>query len=269
MTRTSASVVTSISSRAKQPSGSGGSGSPSGRPESTKPSQVCSQPRTSCAAFISSRRTWAMSRRMCGSFFSLRVEDVAALAAGARHDHDLGARGDVPGHRRRALAGLVVRVRVDAHEPEPVGHVGPFACSGSGRSREWTPSILSSGAGPRTTDAGPDRGPVCRCPAPLPAPPVVGGRHRRLPGRRRRHRVVGHRLDRRQRAPGDHRLQGQVRHLGRRGDDLHRPAGVAVVCRISALDAGTTGSARSRTRVPARAHVGAPGRCRCAPACGP
>ncbi len=67
MTRTSASVVTSIGSSAKQPSGSGGSGSPSGSPESTNPSHRCCTPRISCALAISRRRTSGMLRRISGS----------------------------------------------------------------------------------------------------------------------------------------------------------------------------------------------------------
>src|SRR5690606_10112414 len=75
MTRTSASAATLTGSSAKHPGGSGGSGSPSGSPESTKPSQVCWTPSISTARAISSRRTWARSRAMCGSplSFSLRM----------------------------------------------------------------------------------------------------------------------------------------------------------------------------------------------------
>ena len=50
------------------------------------------------------------------------VEDVALLAAGAAHQHGAHALGVVLGHRRRALGGLVVGVRVDAQEAEAVGH---------------------------------------------------------------------------------------------------------------------------------------------------
>ena len=52
--------------------------------------------------------------------------------------------------------------------------------------------------------------------------------------------------------------------------DLHRPAGVAVVCRISALDGGRN---RVGTVEDTRARAGAQRRCTgwcpCAPACGP
>ena len=49
----------------------------------------------------------------------LRVEDRAALAAGAGDDVDVDALGDVPRGRRRALARLVVGVGVHVHQPEP------------------------------------------------------------------------------------------------------------------------------------------------------
>ncbi|VXC60182.1 hypothetical protein ARTHRO9AX_80386 [Arthrobacter sp. 9AX] len=52
---------------AKDPAGRGGSGSPSGRPESTKPSHRCLMPRIWAARSISRRRAPAMSRRGCGS----------------------------------------------------------------------------------------------------------------------------------------------------------------------------------------------------------
>ena len=50
-----------------------------------------------------------------------RVQDVAALSAGQRADQDLSALADVARHGGRALAGLVVRVRVHGHQPELVG----------------------------------------------------------------------------------------------------------------------------------------------------
>jgi hypothetical protein len=50
-----------------------------------------------------------------------RVQDVTALAAGQRADQDLDALADVARHGRRALARLVVRVRVHGHQPELVG----------------------------------------------------------------------------------------------------------------------------------------------------
>ena len=49
-----------------------------------------------------------------------RVEDVAALAAGAGDDQDVDALGDVARHRRRALARLVVGVGVHGHQPQPL-----------------------------------------------------------------------------------------------------------------------------------------------------
>src|SRR5207253_2203365 len=49
-----------------------------------------------------------------------RVQDVTALSAGQRADQDLGALADVARHGGRALARLVVRVRVHGHQPELV-----------------------------------------------------------------------------------------------------------------------------------------------------
>ena len=48
----------------------------------------------------------------------LRVEDRAALAAGAGDDVDVDALGDVLRRRGRALARLVVGVGVDGHQPQ-------------------------------------------------------------------------------------------------------------------------------------------------------
>src|ERR1700712_1059345 len=55
MISTSGAAASSSGTRAKQPSGSGGSGSPSGRPESTKPSQCWRTPRIARARSISAR----------------------------------------------------------------------------------------------------------------------------------------------------------------------------------------------------------------------
>ena len=60
-----------------------------------------------------------------GVVLQLLVEDVAAFAARARHDHHGGAVGDVLRHRRGALARLVVGVRVHRHQPHALGHVAP------------------------------------------------------------------------------------------------------------------------------------------------
>ena len=54
----------------------------------------------------------------------LRVEHAAALAAGAGHDQDVDALGDVLGHGRGALARLVVGVRVHRHETQLLCHFG-------------------------------------------------------------------------------------------------------------------------------------------------
>ena len=103
------------------------------------------------------------------------VEHVAALAAGARHDEHLVALVDVARHRRGALAGLVVRVRVDAHEPEPVGHVED-------------PSVQRSRGVPengRRPSSHPARPPDHRTPAPTEDPYAVA------PPRSRHHPMVG------------------------------------------------------------------------------
>ena len=56
----------------------------------------------------------------------LRVEHVAALAAGARDDEDVDALGRVLRRGRRALARLVVGVGVHRHQAQPLsGHLGP------------------------------------------------------------------------------------------------------------------------------------------------
>ncbi len=52
-----------------------------------------------------------------------RVEDVAALPAGAADDHHPDALGDVPGHGGGTLARLVVRVRVHRHQAQLLAHV--------------------------------------------------------------------------------------------------------------------------------------------------
>src|SRR3712207_1409719 len=63
---TSGAAASSVGTSAKQPSGSGGSGSPSGRPESTKPRNSCSTPRISRARSISSRRISGRRSQMSG-----------------------------------------------------------------------------------------------------------------------------------------------------------------------------------------------------------
>ena len=74
MTATSGAVAFSSSTSAKQPSGSGGFGSPSGSPESTKPSQRCCTPRISAARAISSRRIEVMFASTSGrSIAGLRM----------------------------------------------------------------------------------------------------------------------------------------------------------------------------------------------------
>ena len=50
-----------------------------------------------------------------------RVQDAAGLAPGTGDDHDLLALGDVAGAGGGALAGLVVGVRVHAHQPQRGG----------------------------------------------------------------------------------------------------------------------------------------------------
>ena len=118
ISRTSGAVASSSGTRPKQPSGSGGFGSPSGQPESTKPSQ-----------------SWRHAEDVAGPLHllaadlgdvgqhvgpvHLRVEDRAALAAGARHHVHVDALRDVHRGRRGALARLVVGVGVHVHQPEP------------------------------------------------------------------------------------------------------------------------------------------------------
>ena len=52
----------------------------------------------------------------------VRVEDRAALAAGAGDDEHVDTLGDVHRHGRRALARLVVGMGMDGHQPQPLGH---------------------------------------------------------------------------------------------------------------------------------------------------
>ncbi|CAB5047006.1 unannotated protein [freshwater metagenome] len=59
---TSGALTNSSGRSAKQPFGSGGLGSPSGQPESSKPSQRCEIPKISAALCISVLRTCAISR---------------------------------------------------------------------------------------------------------------------------------------------------------------------------------------------------------------
>src|SRR5262249_53182352 len=58
------------------------------------------------------------------------VQDVTALAAGQRTDHDVHALPDVAGHGRGALARLVVRVRVHRHQPQFPGAAGSLSWDG-------------------------------------------------------------------------------------------------------------------------------------------
>src|SRR5687768_1250780 len=72
MSRTSGPAAACGSCSPKHPSGSGGSGSPSGRPESTKPSHAWSTPRIARAVAISARRISAMFSQTSGrSIFGL------------------------------------------------------------------------------------------------------------------------------------------------------------------------------------------------------
>ena len=75
ISRTSGSAASSTGTSAKQPSGSGGLGSPSGQPESTKPSQSWRTPRISRAASISWRRISEMFSSTSGrSIFGFRID---------------------------------------------------------------------------------------------------------------------------------------------------------------------------------------------------
>src|SRR3954454_738390 len=74
---TSGAAASSTGTSAKQPSGSGGSGSPSGSPESTKPRNSCSIPRISRASAIS-------STRICGSRSQTSGRSMAGLSTEPR-----------------------------------------------------------------------------------------------------------------------------------------------------------------------------------------
>ena len=68
-------MASSSGTSAKQSSGNGGLGSPSGQPESTKPSQSWRMPRMSRARCISSRRISVMFSHTSGrSIFALSTE---------------------------------------------------------------------------------------------------------------------------------------------------------------------------------------------------
>src|SRR3954447_6157301 len=157
MSSTSGAAASSIGTSAKQPSGSGGSGSPSGRPESTKPRNSCSMPRISRAFAISStpicgspsppppparapdrRQPLPHLRPVHG-----RVEHRATLAAGAGGHQDARAFGDVAGHGRGPLARLVVGMGVHGEQSQLVGLL-----VGQGH-----PGIVPR-SGDRTPDAG-------------------------------------------------------------------------------------------------------------------
>jgi hypothetical protein len=58
-------------------------------------------------------------REHVGVTLQARIEDVAALAAGAGRDQHVHTFGDVARHRRGTFAGLVVRMRVDGEQPQP------------------------------------------------------------------------------------------------------------------------------------------------------
>ena len=190
-----------MSPSAKQPSGSGGGGSPSGRPESTKPSQRCCTPRISAARAISARRIGGHVVEHARPVHR-GVEDAAALAAGAGDDHDLAPLVDVAGARGGALAGLVVRVGVHGHHaqgPPVEGAVARCAgvrrstsgaavlpvlvsrcaesqrCAGVGRRRAFRPRERSSGIVAETPDSS-----VC--------PSCNSATRASLPGSRRRPR---------------------------------------------------------------------------------
>src|SRR5690606_23059336 len=69
----------------------------------------------------------------------LRVEHTAPLAPRARHDEDVGPLRDVLRHGRRALARLVVGVRVHGHEPQAFSHWAHLSFS----LVPWNPTILA------------------------------------------------------------------------------------------------------------------------------
>ena len=117
MSAVSGAAATSSGCSAKQPSGSGDGGSPSGSPESTKPRNRCCTPRISRARAHLLAADARDVRPHLGPVHR-RVEDVAAFTARERGDQHLDPLGHVSRHRRRALARLVVGVRVHRKQPQ-------------------------------------------------------------------------------------------------------------------------------------------------------
>ena len=125
-----------------------------------------------------------MSRRMSGSSLSAGVEHVAALAARAGDHQHVDALGGVLRHRRRALAGLVVGVRVHRHQPQSFSHLHTCSRSRTGHHRQW---LIDDGSRPSSCHRACVR-PDGRSPRAAPPPgsrhrQVVGRRHRRVPAR--------------------------------------------------------------------------------------
>ena len=220
---------------------------------------VCCTPRISWARAISSRRTWARSRRMWGSSLSFGLRMSPRSPPVHETTSTSMALGDVLRHRRRALARLVVGVRVHRHEPQ----LSATCTTSLVHRRQWgRPAILSLRADALSGTTRSTRRKVVH------APPPPRARHRQ---------VVGHRHRRRRRRRGPRRLAGAVLpgragHLDRHRAtsvvddrsvqvdfDVHRPEGQAVTCVVRALDQafGTVGTLE--VRIPASAGgLGAP-----------
>src|SRR5262249_6792387 len=81
------------------------------------------------------------------SGFERRIQHAAPFAAGTRDHHHIVTVGDIPGHRGRALARLIVGMRVHRHHPKLL-HGRSFTLSsrtasceppgGGEPSRAWT-----------------------------------------------------------------------------------------------------------------------------------
>ena len=161
--RTSRPAALSTSSRAKQPSGSGGSGSPSGRPgvDEAEPLLLDAEDLAGLVHLLLAHLVDVLLDVRVA--LELRVEDGAALAARAGHDQHVHPLGHVLGHGGRALARLVVGVGVHGHQSQllsqdsilsdwapdvgAVGSRGDFYSDRTG-GRKIPGSLRAPGAGP-------------------------------------------------------------------------------------------------------------------------
>ena len=109
--------ASSTVSNAKQPSGSGGFGSPSGQPGVDEAQPVLGDAEDVAGA-LHLLPPDLVDVLEDARAVHLGVEDRAALTAGAGRDMDVHALGDVPRRRCGTLARLVVGVRVHVHQAE-------------------------------------------------------------------------------------------------------------------------------------------------------